>query len=233
MGHTGRRRRGWMQGRQSPLTFGGGRLSGHPPKVTVRRYVRAQAHMGTDDGGLWAARSRCCVRRDRRADRRARAPGGVRPQSSASAGCSDRRPCRRHSLERRAPAPLQAPADHPNHCAQKLKRRSEQAGLLTPAPAVGALAACGQAACGRRKTRVLLMSALGCRTCVRMQEHPLDAGRKAGRALAEDRRRRGMGTGGCAGLPPEKMRAVLAENGVTPDQSVAFMRGFWQSMTTG
>jgi len=40
-------------------------------------------------------------------------------------------------------------------------------------------------------------------------------------------------TGRCAGLPPEKMRAVLAENGVTPGQSVAFLRGFWQAMTTG
>ena len=64
-----------------------------------------------------------------------------------------------------------------------------------------------------------------------MQEHPLEAGRKAGRALAEDRRRRGAS--GCAGLPPEKMRAVLAENGVTAGQSVAFLRGFWQAMTTG
>jgi hypothetical protein len=66
---------------------------------------------------------------------------------------------------------------------------------------------------------------------MRMQEHPLEAGRKAGRALAEDRRRRGAS--GCAGLPPEKMRAVLAENGVTAGQSVAFLRGFWQAMTTG
>jgi hypothetical protein len=65
------------------------------------------------------------------------------------------------------------------------------------------------------------------------QEHPLEAGRKAGRALAEDRRRRGVGASGCAGLPPEKMRAVLEENGVTPAQSVAFLRGFWQAMTTG
>jgi hypothetical protein len=40
-----------------------------------------------------------------------------------------------------------------------------------------------------------------------MQERPLVAGRKAGRALAEDRRRRGASR--CAGLPPEKMRAVL------------------------
>ena len=66
---------------------------------------------------------------------------------------------------------------------------------------------------------------------MRMQEHPLEAGRKAGRALAEDRRRRGAS--GCAGLPPEKMRAVLAENGVSASQSVAFLRGFWQAMTTG
>jgi len=51
--------------------------------------------------------------------------------------------------------------------------------------------------------------------------------------LAEERRRRGVSTDGCAGLPPEKMRAVLAENGVTPGQSVAFLRGFWQAMTTG
>jgi hypothetical protein len=77
------------------------------------------------------------------------------------------------------------------------------------------------------------MSALGCTTSVSMQEHPLDAGRRAGRALVEDRRRRGVDTGRCAGLPPEKMRAVLAENGVTPGQSVAFMRGFWHAMTTG
>jgi hypothetical protein len=68
---------------------------------------------------------------------------------------------------------------------------------------------------------------------MRMQEHPLDAGRKAGRAVAEDRRRRGASTSTCAGLPPEKMRAVLAENRVTPSQSVPFLRGFWQGVTTG
>jgi hypothetical protein len=66
-----------------------------------------------------------------------------------------------------------------------------------------------------------------------MQEHPSEAGRKAGRALAEDRRRRGLGASGCAGLPPDRMRAVLAENGVSAGQSVAFLRGFWQAMTTG
>jgi hypothetical protein len=38
---------------------------------------------------------------------------------------------------------------------------------------------------------------------------------------------------GSAELPPEKMRAVLAENGVTPSQSVAFLRAFWQGVTTG
>jgi hypothetical protein len=65
-----------------------------------------------------------------------------------------------------------------------------------------------------------------------MQERPLDAGRKAGRAVAADRRRRGVPEGS-AGLPPEKMRAVLAENGVTAGQSVAFLRGFWQGATTG
>jgi hypothetical protein len=64
-----------------------------------------------------------------------------------------------------------------------------------------------------------------------MEEHPLVAGRKAGCALAEDRRRRGASR--CAGLPPEKMRAVLAENGVTPGQSIEFLRGFWHTMTTG
>jgi hypothetical protein len=64
-----------------------------------------------------------------------------------------------------------------------------------------------------------------------MEEHPLVAGRKAGRALAEDRRRRGASP--CAGLPPEKMRAVLAENDVTPGQSIEFLRGFWHMMTTG
>jgi hypothetical protein len=66
-----------------------------------------------------------------------------------------------------------------------------------------------------------------------MQEHPLDAGRKAGRAVAADRRRRGVAATGSAELPPEKMRAVLAENGVTPGQSVAFLRAFWQGVTTG
>jgi hypothetical protein len=64
-----------------------------------------------------------------------------------------------------------------------------------------------------------------------MNEHPLDAGRKAGRALAEDRRRRGAS--GSAGLPPEKMRAVLAVHGVTPQESVRFLRGFWQGVITG
>jgi hypothetical protein len=64
-----------------------------------------------------------------------------------------------------------------------------------------------------------------------MQEHPLVAGRKAGRALAEDRRRSGASQ--CAGLPPEKMRAVLAENDVTPRESIEFLRGFWHTMTTG
>jgi hypothetical protein len=60
-----------------------------------------------------------------------------------------------------------------------------------------------------------------------------DAGRKAGRAVAEARRRRGTSATGCSGLPPERMRAVLAENGVSASQSVAFLRGFWQAMTTG
>jgi hypothetical protein len=64
-----------------------------------------------------------------------------------------------------------------------------------------------------------------------MREHPLVAGRKAGRALAEDRRRRGASR--CAGLAPETMRAVLAENGVAPGQSIDFLRGFWHTMTTG
>jgi hypothetical protein len=73
----------------------------------------------------------------------------------------------------------------------------------------------------------------GVKAVMRMQEHPLDAGRKAGRAVAEDRRRRGASTSACAGLPPEKMRAVLAENGVTPSQSVPFLRGFWHGVTTG
>jgi hypothetical protein len=38
---------------------------------------------------------------------------------------------------------------------------------------------------------------------------------------------------GSAELPPEQMRAVLAENDVTPRQSVAFLRAFWQGVTTG
>jgi hypothetical protein len=38
---------------------------------------------------------------------------------------------------------------------------------------------------------------------------------------------------GSVELPPEQMRAVLAENGVTPRQSVAFLRAFWQGVTTG
>jgi hypothetical protein len=65
-----------------------------------------------------------------------------------------------------------------------------------------------------------------------MQKDPLDAGRRAGRAVAADRRRRGVPEG-CAELPPEQMRAVLAENDVTPRQSVAFLRAFWQGVTTG
>jgi hypothetical protein len=64
-----------------------------------------------------------------------------------------------------------------------------------------------------------------------MEEHPLVAGRKAGRVLAEDRRRRGASR--CAGLPPEKMRAVLAENDIAPGQSIEFLRGFWHTLTTG
>jgi hypothetical protein len=63
------------------------------------------------------------------------------------------------------------------------------------------------------------------------EERPVDAGRRAGRAFAADRRRRGVPVP--AGLPPEKMRTILAENGVTPGQSIAFLRGFWQAMTTG
>jgi hypothetical protein len=65
-----------------------------------------------------------------------------------------------------------------------------------------------------------------------MQNDPFDAGRKAGRAVAADRRRRGVPEGSVE-LPPEQMRAVLAENGVTPRQSVAFLRAFWQGVTTG
>jgi hypothetical protein len=68
---------------------------------------------------------------------------------------------------------------------------------------------------------------------VSMHEHPLDAGRKAGRAVAADRRRRGVAGTASAELPPEKMRAVLAENGVTPGQSVTFLRAFWQGVITG
>jgi len=33
-------------------------------------------------------------------------------------------------------------------------------------------------------------------------------------------------------LPPEQMRAVLVENGVTAGQSVAFLRSFWQGVAT-
>jgi hypothetical protein len=64
-----------------------------------------------------------------------------------------------------------------------------------------------------------------------MNEHPLDAGRRAGREVAEERRRRGAS--GCAGLSPEKMRAVFAIYGVTPSESVRFLRGFWQGVITG
>jgi hypothetical protein len=61
----------------------------------------------------------------------------------------------------------------------------------------------------------------------------VDAGREAGRAVAEARRQRGMSATACSGLTPERMRAVLAENGVSASQSVAFLRGFWQAITTG
>jgi hypothetical protein len=64
------------------------------------------------------------------------------------------------------------------------------------------------------------------------EERPVDAGRRAGRAFAADRRRRGVTEIGTAGVPTEKMRAVLAENHVTAGQSVEFLRGFWQAMTT-
>jgi hypothetical protein len=88
-------------------------------------------------------------------------------------------------------------------------------------------------ACSREVRRpCYLCPRPGVETLMSMQEHPLDAGRKAGRAVAADRRRRGVPEGS-AGLPPEKMRAVLAENGVTAGQSVAFLRGFWQGATTG
>ena len=71
----------------------------------------------------------------------------------------------------------------------------------------------------------------GVQAVMSMQEHPLEAGRKAGRAVAADRRRRGVPEGSVE-LPPDEMRAVLAENGVTAGQSVAFLRAFWQGVTT-
>jgi hypothetical protein len=71
----------------------------------------------------------------------------------------------------------------------------------------------------------------GVQAVMSMQEHPLEAGRKAGRAVAADRRRRGVSEGSVE-LPPEQMRAVLAENGVTAGQSVAFLRAFWHGVTT-
>jgi hypothetical protein len=72
---------------------------------------------------------------------------------------------------------------------------------------------------------------LGVQIVMSMDEHPLDAGRKAGREVAEDRRRRDAT--GSAGLPPEVMRAVFADHGVTPSESVHFLRGFWQGVITG
>lgn len=72
---------------------------------------------------------------------------------------------------------------------------------------------------------------LGVQTLMSMNEDPLDAGRKAGRVIAEDRRRRGAS--GCAGLPPDKMRVVFADYGVTPSETVRFLRGFWQGVITG
>jgi hypothetical protein len=66
-----------------------------------------------------------------------------------------------------------------------------------------------------------------------VHERPVDAGRRAGRALAEDRRRRGLSAIGSAGLPPEEMREILADHGVTAGQSIGFLRGFWHGVTTG
>jgi hypothetical protein len=57
------------------------------------------------------------------------------------------------------------------------------------------------------------------------EERPADAGRRTGRAFAADRRRWGVLVP--AGLPPEKIRMIIA------GQSIAFLRVFWQAMTTG
>lgn len=78
---------------------------------------------------------------------------------------------------------------------------------------------------------LLPMSAVGLQTLMSIDEDPLHAGRKAGRVIAEDRRRRGAS--GCAGLPLEKMRAVFADYGVMPSQGVRFLRGFWHGVITG
>jgi hypothetical protein len=89
---------------------------------------------------------------------------------------------------------------------------------------------CVQAVCAPPLFRYLCPRS-GVEAVMSMQEHPFDAGRKAGRAVAADRRRRGVPEGSVE-LPPEQMRAVLAENGVTAGQSVAFLRAFWQGVAT-
>jgi hypothetical protein len=66
-----------------------------------------------------------------------------------------------------------------------------------------------------------------------VHERPLDVGRAAGLAFAAERQRSGVSDVAAGGVQPEEMRAILAEHRVRPDQTIAFVRGFWQAVNNG